>query len=143
MKVEKAHRVVFWTGWVFLTLVLEALLRSSGGMPWRNALIFGAILSGVAQVSAWSAAFSCRTAPLARTPVARVLLIHITAAVALTVCWSAIGSMLARESDAVGVWSGTYTEFMQKRGLLSSAFQFYYLLSVAVQYALIAQKASS
>ena len=143
LRVGKAEQVVFWCGWVFFTLVLETLLRSSGGMPWKNALIFGAILSGVAQVSAWSAAFSCRTAPLARTPVWRVLLIHTTAAVVLTVFWVITGSVIAKEMDAMGGWSGTYNEYAQKRGLLYGAGEFYYLLSVAVQYALIAQKASN
>src|SRR5271155_5569318 len=119
MKVEKAQYIVYWTGWIFLTLVLEALLRTSGGIPWKNALIFGAVLSGVAQVSAWSAVFSCRTAPLARTPVWRVLLIHITAAVVLTVFWIVTGSVIARELDAVGGWSGTHRELVQKKGLLS------------------------
>src|SRR5271169_6251943 len=142
IRVEKAHQVVFWVGWIFFTLVLAALLTSSGGMPARNALIFGAILAGVAQVSASVAAFSCKTAPLARTPVWRVLLIHTTAAVILTLFWVKTGGIVAREMESVGGWSATYSEYSQKTSLLYAAGEFYYLLSVAVQYALIAHRAS-
>jgi two-component system, LytTR family, sensor histidine kinase AlgZ len=142
VRVEKTRHLVLWVGWIFFTLVLAGLLNSSGGMPETHALIFAAILAGVAQISAPAAAFSCRTAPLARTPVWRVLLIHITAAVVLTVFWGVTGSVLARELDLMGGWSGTYQVYVQKTRLLYSAAQFYYLLSVAVQYALIAHRAS-
>ncbi len=142
LRIEKTHQVVFWIGWSFFSLVLAALLNSSGGLPEEKALLFGAILAGVAQVSASAAAFSCRTAPLARTPAWRVLLIHTTAAVVLTLLWVKIGGVIAREMEAVSGWSGTYKEYHQKANLLYGAGEFYYLLSVAVQYALIAQRAS-
>lgn len=142
IRTSRAQHLLFWLGWIFFALVLGALLTSSGAMPEEHAFVLGAILAGVAQISSSAAIFSCRTAPLARTPVWRVLLIHITAAQVLTVCWVKIGSIIAREMDAISGWAGTYNEFTQKAGLLYSAGEFYYLLGVAVQYALIAQKAS-
>jgi hypothetical protein len=142
IRVEKTQHIVFWCGWAFFTLVLGALLVSSGGMTRVHALIFGAILSAVAQVSGSAAVFSCRTAPLARTPAWRVLLIHATAAAILTFFWVQVGSIVAREMDAVSGWNGTYGEYARKKEMLYVAGELYYFLSVAVQYALIAQRAS-
>src|SRR5271170_2289509 len=129
MKIVRSSRMrkmVFWCGWLFLGAVLGSVLESSDGLPQGQALVLGITLAGIAQVSAWTAAFSCRTAPLSRTPVWRVVLIHTTAAVVLTVFWVITGSVIAREMDAVGGWSGTYNEYMQKRGLLYGAGEFYY-----------------
>jgi two-component system, LytTR family, sensor histidine kinase AlgZ len=142
IRLSRIDHLVFWCGWGFFTLLLGTLLASPGGMSGAHAFILAAILSGVAQVSAWSAAFSCRTAPLARTPVWRVLLIHVTAAVILTFFWVKVGGIIAREMDALPGWSGTYREYQKKTEMLYAAGEFYYLLSVAVQYALIAQKAT-
>ena len=142
IRMEKMQHVVFWCGWAFFALVLGTLLASPGGMSETHALGLAVMLSGVAQVSAWTAAFSCRTAPLGRTPVWRVLAIHITAATILTFFWVQVGKIIAREMDAVPGWSGTYAEYSKKTEMLYAAGEFYYLLSVAVQYALIAHKES-
>ncbi len=142
VRIAKIQQIVFWCGWAFFALMLGTLLSSSAGMSEVHAFELAAILSGVAQVSAWSAAFSCRTASLSRTPVWRVLAIHVTAAVILTFFWVHVGRIIAREMDAASGWSGTYSEYTQKTEMLYAAGIFYYLLSVAVQYALIAQSAS-
>jgi two-component system, LytTR family, sensor histidine kinase AlgZ len=149
MKTEKPGGViqskhfVFWTGWLFFTLVLASLLTSSGGVSWKHALYLGSILSAIAQVSSSSASFSCRTTPLAKTPVWRLIATHLVAALLLTFFWVKIGAIVAHEFDAsMGSWSGIDAEYRQKTGMLYGAGVFYYLLSVAFQYALIAQKLS-
>jgi two-component system, LytTR family, sensor histidine kinase AlgZ len=142
IRMSGIHHIVFWCGWGFFALLLGTLLVTPGGMSEGHGLILAIILAGVAQVSAWSAAFSCRTAPLARTPVWRVLLIHVTAAAILTFFWVQVGRIIAREMDAIPGWSGTFAEYSKKTEMLYAAGEFYYLLSVAVQYALIAHKAS-
>jgi two-component system sensor histidine kinase AlgZ len=142
IKLSKIDRVVFWCGWAFFALVLGTVLESGGGISQLHAYGLAIMLSGVAQVSAWTAAFSCRTAPLGRTPVWRILLIHLTAAAILTFFWVKVGGIIAREMDTVPGWSGTSAEYEKKADMLYAAGEFYYLLSVAVQYALMAQKAS-
>jgi two-component system, LytTR family, sensor histidine kinase AlgZ len=141
-RTNRTPHLIFWVLWIFFALSLGTLLASLGGMPEENAFVLGAILAGIAQVSASAAVFSCRTAPLSRTPIWRILLIHVTAATVLTVFWVKVGSVVAHEMDTLSGWKGTYKEYTQKTGLLYGAGEFYYLLSVAVQYALIAQKAS-
>jgi two-component system, LytTR family, sensor histidine kinase AlgZ len=138
----RSHHVVFWAGWLFFTLVLAALLTSPGGLNWRNAFILAAQLSAMAQVSAWSAIFSCRTAPLARISMWRLLLTHITTGVLLTFFWVKIGSIIAHELNSLPAWNGVYEHYSQKTGLLYAAGIFYYLLSVALNYAVIAQRIS-
>jgi sensor histidine kinase YesM len=138
----KTHHIMFWGGWIFFTLVLAALLTSTGGISWRNAFILAAMLSGMAQVSAFSASFSCRTAPLNRTPVWRLLLIHIATAALLTFFWVKIGAIIAGVFDSSPTWKGVDQLYEQKTKMLYAAGFFYYELSVAFNYALIAQKSS-
>jgi two-component system, LytTR family, sensor histidine kinase AlgZ len=142
IRIDRYQHVVFWCGWGAFTFVLATMLASGGGMPEYHAYILGAALSGVAQVSVWSAAFSCRTAPLGKTPAWRVLLIHVTTAAILTFFWIKVGGSIAGELDAAGGWEGTYHEYTTKTAMLYAAGEFYYLLSVAVQYGLIAHKTS-
>jgi two-component system, LytTR family, sensor histidine kinase AlgZ len=142
VRTTRMRKAVFWCGWLFLGAILGSVLESNGGMPEGHALILGLALAGVAQVSAWTAAFSCRTAPLSRTPVWRVVLIHTTAAAILTFFWIKVGGIIALEFDAAQSWKGTYIEYQKRTELLYSIGLFYYLLSVAVEYVLIAHKAS-
>jgi len=142
IKMDMRHHVMFWLGWIFFTLVLAPILNSSGGLSWRNAFLLGALLSGSAQVSAWSAAFSCRTAPLGRTPIWRLVLTHTTAAIVMTFFWVKVGNIIAHEFAAMPGWSGVYEQYQQKTALLYAAGDLYYLLSVAFNYALIELKNS-
>ena len=140
---RKTDHLVFWVGWVFFGLVLAALLRSAGAINWKHALALAAPLSAMAQITAMSAGFSCKTTPLIKTPLWRLLLTHVAAAVVLTYFWVSIGEFVARGFDSMQGWAGLYNEYTRKTGMLYAAGFFYYLLSVALHYAVIAQKASS
>ncbi|MGC2768960.1 MAG: histidine kinase [Candidatus Acidiferrum sp.] len=142
IRIDRYQHIVFWCGWGAFTFVLGTVLASGGGMPQKHAYILGAALSGVAQVSVWSAAFSCRTAPLGKMPAWRVLLIHVTTAVILTFFWIKVGGIIAGELDSANGWKGTYNEYTKRTDMLYAAGELYYLLGVAVQYGLIAHKAS-
>jgi two-component system, LytTR family, sensor histidine kinase AlgZ len=142
LRTSNIRHAVFWCGWLFLSAVLGSVLDSNGGMPEWHALALGAAIAGIAQASAWMAAFSCRTAPLSRTPVWRIVLIHTTAAAIVTFIWIKAGGLVAREFEAIPGWAGTYAEYQRKTEILYSVELFYYLLIVAIEYVLIAQKAS-
>jgi two-component system, LytTR family, sensor histidine kinase AlgZ len=139
IRMDRYQHVVFWCGWGAFTFVLGTMFASSEGMSTGHAFILGAVLSGVAQVSVWSAAFSCKTAPLGKTPAWRVLLIHTTTAVILTFFWIKVGGIVASSFDAAG-WKGTYEEYSKRTNMLYAAGELFYLLGVAVQYGLIAHK---
>lgn len=139
---SRAQHLAFWAGWIFFGLVLAGLLNSSAGMPRRNAFYFGMMLSGIAQLSAWSAVFSCRTVPLAKTPAWRLLLTHLTAAIVLTFFWVKIGDIIAHQLEPLPKWQDVHPQYAYRTGLLYGAGVFYYLLSVAITYALMAQRAS-
>lgn len=143
IKFSGTQHLVFWAGWIGFGLVLAAILNAHPGMPVVNALYFGIGISGIAQLSAWSAAYSCRTAPLSKTPVWRLALTHLAAAALLTFAWVKLSVFLAHvmEDTAPG-WQGTYEYVTFRMGLIFGAGIFYYLLSVAINYALIAQKES-
>ena len=143
IRLGKTQHLVFWVGWAFFTLVLGALLWSAGTIPWKHALALAAPLSGMAQISAMSAGFSCKTTPLATTPLWRLLLTHVAAALVLTYFWVNIGEFVAEGFASIRGWGGLHNEYTRKTGMLYAAGFFYYLLSVAFNYAVIAQKASS
>ena len=140
LRMAKVQQIVFWCGWAFFTLWLATLLKSGGEMTRNRALLFAVILSGLAQIIASAAMFTCGITPLSKTPVWRVLLIHIIAALILTIFWSMLGNIVARELELVGGWSGTLTEYTRKKDMLLAAGEIYYWLNVAVQYALMAHK---
>jgi two-component system sensor histidine kinase AlgZ len=142
LRIEKIQQIVFWVGWAFFTLWLATLLKSGGGMTRGRALIFAVILAGLAQITASAAVFTCRITPLSKTPVWRVLLIHVTAALILTIFWSMLGNIVAREMELMAGWSSTIAEYTRKRDMLLAAGEIYYWLNVAVQYALMAHKAT-
>lgn len=142
MKFSATQHLVFWAGWIGFGLVLAGMLHAKPGMPVSNALYFGIGISGIAQVSAWSAAFSCRTAPLARTPMWRLALTHLTAAALLTYFWVMLSDFIARLVEPIAGWQGTYEYVTFRSGLIFGAGIFYYLLSVAINYAQIANKDS-
>jgi len=143
VRTSREQQVIFWLGWILFALLLAELLKSPGILTWSHALALAVVLSGIAQVSAVSANFSCRTAPLSRTPPWRLTLTHVVAALLLTFFWVKIGDIVARQFEAAEGWKGIYGEYVLKTGMMFAAGFFYYLLSVAVQYALIAQKASN
>jgi two-component system, LytTR family, sensor histidine kinase AlgZ len=142
IRIDRYQHVVFWAGWGAFAFVLGTVFASGGGMSQWHAYILGAALSGVAQVSVWSAAFSCRTAPLGKTPAWRVLLIHTTTALILTFFWIKVGGTIASEFESAGGWKGAYSEYTKRTDVLYAAGELYYLLGVAVQYGLIAHKES-
>jgi two-component system sensor histidine kinase AlgZ len=141
-RVKKTGHIIFWAGWIFFALVLAALFSSTTEISRWHTFLFGAMLSGIAQVSAWSAIFSCKTAPLSRTPPWRLLLTHLLAGVALTFLWVKLGGAIAGGMDNVLSWRGISALYDEKTAVLYAAGVFFYLLSVAFQYALIERKSS-
>jgi len=142
IKFTGAQHLIFWLGWIGFGLVLAGMLHVKPGMPVLNAIYFGIGISGIAQLSAWCAVFSCQTAPLAKTPTWRLALTHLTAAVLLTLLWMQLTLFLARVMNSVAGWEGTASYVTFRAGLIFGAGIFYYLLGVAINYALIAQKES-
>jgi two-component system, LytTR family, sensor histidine kinase AlgZ len=142
LRVKKTGHFIFWVGWIFFGLVLAALFSSATDISRWHIFEFAAMLSGIAQVSAWSAIFSCKTAPLSRTPSWRLLLTHIVAAIALTFLWIKLGGAIARGMDGIASWHGIAALYGEKTAALYAASVFFYLLGVAFQYALIERQSS-
>jgi two-component system, LytTR family, sensor histidine kinase AlgZ len=139
-KISKPGHVAFWGGWLFFTLILAALLDSGGELTWLHAFGLAALLSGTAQVSAWTAIFTCKTTPLLKTPIWRLILVHLVASLVLSFFWIKIGSIYAQQIDTLHGWGGIRALYESKIPLLYAIGIFYYLLSVVLNYALIAQE---
>jgi LytS/YehU family sensor histidine kinase len=71
-----------------------------------------------------------------------LLATHLTAAILLTFFWVKIGGIVAHQMATLPSWEDAYPQYSDRAGLLYGAGIFYYVLSVAVNYALMAQKQS-
>jgi two-component system sensor histidine kinase AlgZ len=141
-RVGKWGHFAFWAGWLFLTHVIAGLLKTGSTISNRHVFLLAAILSGLAQLSAWSALFSCKTAPLDRTPLWRLVLIHGVTAILLTFFWVKVGGIIVGQFEPLPDWQGVMPAYLERVPVLYGAGIFFYLLSVAFNYALIGQKSA-
>lgn len=127
---------------VLFAAILGTMLVTSRGMDWRAALLLSVPMAAFAQAIAWGAQFTCRSNPLGRTEPWKMALTHLVAAIVLAFVWVGIGRVLAQWIDAgIGI-TGTYSIFLNVRTHLYGVGFSYYLLGVAFNYMLTAQKAS-
>jgi two-component system, LytTR family, sensor histidine kinase AlgZ len=141
-RVGKWGHFAFWAGWLFLAHLIAALLQTGSNLSTRHVFLLAAILSALAQLSAWSAIFSCKTAPLDRTPAWRLLLIHGVSAVLLTFFWIKVGGIIVSQFEPLAGWQGVLPVYEQRVPVLYGTGIFFYMLSVALNYAMIAQKST-
>jgi two-component system, LytTR family, sensor histidine kinase AlgZ len=139
---RKTVFVSLWMAGLLFAAILCILMIYTWGMSWRSAITLSLPLSALAQGVAWSARYSCRSNPIARTSLSQLFLTHITAAVILSFLWVGVGRTLARWLDSGLGWGGTYLQFSRPQTQLYVLGFAYYLLAVAFHYALIAQEAS-
>ena len=128
--------------WLVFAALLEALLTSTGGMSWRAAAALALPLSALAQAIAWSAQYPCRSAPLARMSLGRLVLTHASAGLLLTAIWMSFGKALAHVLETAQHWTGTSVQFSKMQAPLFGAAFSYYLMGVAFHYVLQAMEAS-
>jgi len=102
----------------------------------------GFALSSVGELISLPAWYSCRVAPIDRTPVWRLLATHIMAAQILSLLWVGAGKLIARALAFVTALQGIDARFDQRATIVYGAGCVFYLLAVSFHYVSMAQDAS-
>jgi two-component system sensor histidine kinase AlgZ len=125
-----------------IACLLAYLLHTPKGLTWLEAAVLGFALASVGELISLPAWYSCRVAPIDRTPVWRLLATHIVAAQALSFLWLGVGKLLARALSYVPALQGIDARFDQRSTIVYGAGCVFYLLAVSFHYVSLAQDAS-
>ena len=122
--------------------VLAFILQTPGGLTWTEAGILGFGLAVAGELISLPAWYSCRIAPIDRTPLWRLLATHVVAAQVLSLLWLVIGKLLARALSFVPAFQGIEAHFAERTAIVYGAGCVFYLLAVSFHYVSLAQEAT-
>jgi two-component system sensor histidine kinase AlgZ len=125
-----------------IAALLAFLLQSPGGLTWLDAISLGFALAATGELISLPAWYSCRISPLQRTPVWRLLAIHLVAAQILSFLWLGVGKLIARALSYFPSLHGIDVRFDQRSTIVYAAGCVFYLLAVSFHYVSLAQEAS-
>jgi two-component system sensor histidine kinase AlgZ len=138
----KSQHKVYQIAVLPISCVLAFLLHAPGGLTWLGAGILGFALAAVGELISLPAWYSCRIAPIGRTPAWRLLSTHIVAAQILSLLWLGVGRLIARALSYVPALQGIETRFDQRTAMVYGAGCVFYLLAVSFHYVSLAQDAA-
>ena len=139
---RKTMFVSYWLAGLLFAALFSAVLIYNWGMGWQSGIALALPLSLTAQGVAWSARYSCRSNPIARTGVSKLILTHLTAAFVLSFLWVGLGRIISKWLDSGLGWNGTFQIYSQMQPHLYGLGFGYYLLAVAFHYSMLAQAAT-
>jgi two-component system sensor histidine kinase AlgZ len=125
-----------------IAAVLAFVLQTSGGLTWLEAGLIGFGLASVGEVISLPAWYSCRIAPIERTPLWRLLATHVVAAQILSLLWLGLGKLLARALSFFPSLHGIESRFAERAAIVYGAGCVFYLLAVSFHYVALAQEAT-
>ena len=122
--------------------ILAALLHSSGGLSWLDSSALGFAIGMFGQLITVPSWYSCRIAPIATTPMWRLLLTHFVGAQILSGLWVGVAIPLSHALDYIPELHGIETRFLPSAWVIYGAGNVLYLLCIAFHYAARAQEVS-
>ncbi|HEY6264184.1 MAG TPA: histidine kinase [Candidatus Acidoferrum sp.] len=125
-----------------IAAVLAFVLQTPGGLTWLEAGLIGFGLASVGEVISLPAWYSCRIAPIERTPLWRLLATHVVAAQILSLLWLGLGKLLARALSFFPSLHGIEGRFAERDAIVYGAGCVFYLLAVSFHYVALAQEAT-
>src|SRR3984893_1569062 len=137
---SRTNLLLYLTAWVPLGAMLGLVLSMPAGLDWREATAITAPLSLVLAAVCLSPWYSCRFLPLGSTPVWKLLTNHLLAAVVLSggVLWA--GRTLA--ASFTDLFPDLAQKFRPALPVLAGMSILFYLLAIALHYALLAMQSS-
>ncbi|MGB7437970.1 MAG: histidine kinase [Candidatus Acidiferrum sp.] len=127
---------------VLFAAILGTLLVTGWKMNWSAAVLLAVPMAALAQGIVWAAQFTCRSNPLGRTDVWRMVLTHITGGVVLSYLWVSAGWAVTGWVDGMLGTHANYKLYAELQTRLYGVGFSYYLLGVAFHYMQFAQRAS-
>ena len=137
---SRTNLLLYLTAWVPLGAMLGLVLSMPAGLDWRETTAITVPLSLMLAVVCLSPWYSCRFLPLGSTPVWKLLTNHLLAAVVLSggVLWA--GRTLA--ASFADLFPGLAQKFRPALPVLAGMSILFYLLAIALHYALLAMQSS-
>jgi two-component system sensor histidine kinase AlgZ len=123
-----------------IACLLAYLLHTPKGLTWLDAAVLGFALASVGELISLPAWYSCRVAPIDRTPVWRLLATHMVAAQILSLLWLGAGKLLAHALSFVPALQGIEARFAERTAIVYGAGCVFYLLAVSFHYVSLAQE---
>jgi two-component system sensor histidine kinase AlgZ len=133
---------VYLVAWIPLAGLLTYLLAVPGELSWSEAAVVSIPLCLVYAFVCLSAWYSCRVTPLEQTPLPKLLLSHLTAALVASGLWVLAAKLFALELSGTASFQGLDIRLSKDLPLLLGTGILLYLLSVAFYYVLLAVEAS-
>ncbi len=133
---------LYLTVWLIAGGLLALLLQSDGALSLADALILAIPMSLVYGFMCLASYYLCRAFPFQRFDVARLLLVHAIAAALTSSLWVSVGRSWASLISQIGFFQALDGQYPEQVPLLLTVGVSTFLLSVAVNYALIAFRES-
>ncbi|HUI40389.1 MAG TPA: histidine kinase [Terriglobia bacterium] len=133
---------VYLAGWVPLAALVVYLLKTAAGFTWAEAAALGTLLCLFYAFICLSAWYPCRLTPLRFRAVQVVLATHLAGGLVASAIWVLVARVLAALLSSLHVFAGLDAHLGRALGLLFGLGILFYLLSVAMDYILLAVEAS-
>src|SRR3981189_73929 len=125
-----------------IAAVLAFVLQTPGGLTWLQAGLLSFGLASVGELISLPAWYSCRIAPIDRTPLWRLLSTHIVAAQILSLVWVGLGKLLAHALSYYPALQGIEGRLTDRISIVYGAGCVFYLLAASFHYVALAQDAT-
>src|SRR5579863_3772562 len=129
---------LYLLAWIPLAAMLALVLASSGSWGWMETLALTGPLCLVYAFVCLSAWYPVKMAPVERFGFPRLASTHLTAAILLSSLWVVAAAGWARVLSSFTAFQGFDRRFREQVPLLAGIGAIFYLLSVALHYALAA-----
>lgn len=133
---------LYLLAWVPLAALLAYLMYVAGSMSAVDAATLAFPLCLIYAFICLSAYYSCRSTPLDRSTISRLVSTHGTGAVVATIIWIILAKFLAYSLSRINALAGIDANFGRQIPLLLGTGILFYLLSVNLYYVLMAVEAS-
>jgi len=128
--------------WIGVAVVLIPALATLGNLSWVNSTALGVPLALFSLFIPLAAGYVCKFTPLDRSVWWRTLLTHVMAAQVLSFLWTLIAGPFARALSYIPQFHGLDKQFAPDLWIVYVTGSLVYLMSIAFQYVVIAQKAA-
>jgi two-component system sensor histidine kinase AlgZ len=133
---------LYLLAWAPLTAILIYVMARPGGLGWLDATVLVVPLCLIYEGVCLSAWYSCKGAPIRRTPARRLFLTHTIAASVLSLLWVQAAKLIAYFLSQLHALQGLNQKFAPQAPLLFAAGFLMYSLAVASHYLILEMEES-
>lgn len=133
---------LYLLAWLPLAALFRDLIRPAGNLSVAGSFALALPLCLIYAFICLSAYYSCRSTPIDRTPIGRIVATHATGALVASVIWLIFAKFLAYSLSRTVLFSDIDNHFGRLIPIIFDTGVLFYLLSVSFYYVLMAVEAS-